>query len=152
MVLKKTLCFLIILISFAWFPHSLQNNIDLGYCWDIYYEAGRGNFTEGWLYNDAVGFIFKPFAEFSYPVAFGIWYSLGVMVWLSFMWHYPIVGLMAFYPILLALEIGQIDPVLAWLCLTPLGSVLAACIKPYCLLFVVFHAWRIKKGNSAKLL
>jgi hypothetical protein len=149
---KKVCLIFIIIVSFIWFPHSLNKNCELGYCFPIYYQAGQENLVDGWVYNDLIGYIFYPFAKLPFDLAFGLWYSLCVLAWISIAWRWPLAGIIGAYPILLALQIGQIDPILAWLCLTPIGAILAACVKPYCVLFVVFHAFRIKKRYSSGLL
>lgn len=140
---------LIVLVSIAWFPHSLQRNIELGYDWQIYYNFSKYGTEWGWLYADWVKYVFKPFTLLPMEWAFGAWYAVLVSCWLylvyrvrrtfgqsGFAW---VLFAFSFYPMLLVLELGQVTPLLAVLCLTPLGTVLAGIIKPYCFGFLLVH-------------
>jgi hypothetical protein len=131
---------LIILVSFAWFPHSLERVHRLGYDFTIYWMAGQGVLRADWVYSDHLAPVFLALGALPHDVGFAVLYSLSVLAWLSFAGRVPGLALLAAYPMLLSLELGQITPVLAWLCLSPLGSIVAAWFKPYLAVFVVVHA------------
>jgi hypothetical protein len=131
---------LIFIMGLLWFPHSLERVKSLGYDFPIYLSKGKG-----WLYGDWVGWIFEPFRWLQFDYAFLLWYSVLVLCWILIIsktqefrvgW---VLWLCSFYPILLCLELGQITPLLAWLCLSPVGSVIAGFVKPY--LFVFSIIW-----------
>ncbi len=136
----------IILISAGWFPHSLEKVTRLGYDWGIYYRAGQGNFGGGWYYNDMVGWLFRPFTWFTEGFSFVLWYILLVWSWVGLQRKLDTCGvgvlgsILVAYSMLLCLEVGQIAPILAWACLTPLGAVCSMLVKPYMFMFVLIHA------------
>jgi len=68
------------------------------------------------------------------------WYLLSVSVWVSLARRSWVLGLLATYPMLLSLELGASAPLLAWLCLSPLGAFVAMLLKPYLVMFVLLHA------------
>ena len=143
----------IVLVSLVWLPHSYQRNINLGYDFRIFYEAGKGNFDyqadgKGWLYSNYVSYLFKPLSVLRYDIAFILWYGFNVSLWLLLIrrldkllpriWVITL-SVISLYPMLLILELGQITPLLAFLCLSPLGSILGFFIKPYCIVFLCIH-------------
>ena len=130
----------IIILSFAWFPHSLERIHRLGYDFPIYYAAAHHQFVQGWVYSDHLWVLFSPLALFDMDTAFAGWYALSVLAWLEFAKRYPILSIFATYPMLLSLELGQIAPLLAWLCFSLPGALLAMVFKPYLVLFVILQA------------
>lgn len=131
---------LIILIAVAWFPHSLERIHSLGYDFPIYYQAGLGLHVEGWYYAEWVRAVFYPFTLIPLDAGFTVFYALLVLAWIGVARRLPILfAILSAYPMLLCLELGQITPILAWLCLFPFGSVIACAIKPYCVVFVLLH-------------
>ena len=138
--MKRLLYAAIILVSFAWFPHSIDRIHRLGYDFPIYYAAAHHQFVQGWVYSDSLWVLFSPLALFNLDTAFALWYALSVLAWLEFAKRYPILSILATYPMLLGLELGQIAPILAWLCLSLPGALLAMAVKPYLVLFVVLQA------------
>lgn len=130
----------IVVLSFGWFPHSLARIQALGYDFPIYYASGQGEFVHGWLYPNWTGIFFWPFTLLPMDAAFAVWYALIVLVWLWFAGRMPIVAVLAAYPMLLSLELGQVAPMLALLCLSLPGSLLAGCLKPYLFVFSAVHS------------
>jgi hypothetical protein len=130
----------IVLVSFAWFPHSLNRVMELGYDFPVYYRAAQGAVEPAWVYSDHLRVLFLPFTLLPLPVAFGAFYGLSVLVWLDIWRRNWFLAILGTYPMLLALELGQVAPILAWLCLSLPGSILAACFKPYLGVFVIIHA------------
>lgn len=134
-----------ILVSTAWFPVSLIRINRLGYDFPIYYYWAQGIKRGDWVYKDYVLYAFKPFTLLPLDWAFGVFYILMVLAWIGILKHLPhnLIGMalwvLSFYPMLLNLELGQITPILAWMCLFPAGSLLAGLVKPYCLIFSALH-------------
>ena len=144
---------IILLIAICWFPHSLERVHRLGFDFPIYYNYAKYGHAEGWLYAEWVKYIFKPFTVLSMDWAFVAWYALLVLGWVRMaalvprrMWLFII---FSFYPMLLCLELGQITPLLAWLCCFPVGAMVATGIKPYCIVFVFLHLYTGIKRNSS---
>lgn len=136
----------IIVLSFAWLPHSLERVRALGYDFTIYWLAGQGVFRPDWVYSDNLAILLRPLGALPHDVGFAVLYSLSVLAWLAFAGRVPLLAGLATYPMLLSLELGQVTPILAWLCLSPFGSVVAAWFKPYLVIFVVLHAvaWAVR--------
>ena len=130
----------IIVLSFAWFPHSLARVKELGYDFTIYWLAGQGIFRADWVYSNHLAVVFAPLGALPHDVGFAVLYAGCVLAWLALGHLSPTLAVLATYPFLLSLELGQIAPILAWLCLSPLGSLVAAWFKPYLVVFVILHA------------
>ena len=139
---------LIITVSILWYWHSYDYTTDLGYDFQIYYEAAKRNFTQGWAYPEWTSIFFSPLSVLPEREAHMVFYALTVLAWLGIAKRiHPVLGLCSFYPMLLALQVSQVTPVLAWLCFFPFGAVVASCIKPYCAVFIVLHVSRILKSQ-----
>lgn len=141
-VRKKLSLLALVLISLFWFPHSLARVKELGYDFPIYYEYAKTGTSHGWVYAEWVRWVFVPLTVIPIEYAFFIWYALLVFCWVLLVFRVQTkiwAVLISVYPMLLLLELGQITPVLALLCLWPWGAVVAGAVKPYCLVFVVLH-------------
>ena len=143
-----------IIIGALWFPHSLLRNDRLGYDFFLYYRHAKYGTKFGWLYAEWVTYIFKPFTLLPIEWAFTLWYGLLIYCWIVLIEKVPTWRLLIFalscYPMLLILEVGQVTPILAVLCLTPLGSLLALLWKPYCGVFCLIHVYRTwRKHHNA---
>ncbi len=146
------------LIAAAWFPHSLDRIRQLGYDFPIYYYWAQGIQQGDWLYKDYVLYVFKPFTVLSLHWAFGVFYFLSLLAWMGIIRNLPnnwlgkTLGLISFYPMLLSLELGQVTPILSWMCLGPIGSVLAGLVKPYCFIFSCIHLATsfLRGGNTTR--
>lgn len=133
---RNALLLAIVVVSFAWFPRAYER-----------YENGESNFNiymEGpanvhWYYNDWLAGVFLAFDEGD--AGFAVFYSLGVLAWLWIAKVNGPAGILVSYPILIGLEAGNVGPVLACACLWFPGAVLATLVKPYCVVFVVLHAY-----------
>lgn len=137
----------LIIISAAWFPHSLNRVNALGYDFPIYYNAAL-DIDSGWFYADWVRYVFYPLTFVPMDVGFAIWYSILVLTWIALSRQMgAVLTLLSVYPMLLCLELGQITPILAWLCLTPLGGVLAGGVKPYLFGFVLLHIYALSRSQ-----
>lgn len=137
-----------IIVCISWLPHSIKRSIEVGSDWDIYYQAGLGNFVRGWVYKDFIHYFFIPFSWFGHDGGFVLLYfaniaaflfvtlqlrgQIGILIWIA-----------SFYPILLALELGNIAPILAALCLSLPGAFLAMLVKPYLIILVFINAIRV---------
>jgi hypothetical protein len=143
--MRKWIVFGLFILGICWFPHSLERTLRLGYDFPVYL-AGPSH--PAWLYRDWLTVVFEPFRMVPYSVAFGCWYVLCLGAWLRLVYLLPrgirwdVVAVLSVYPALLGLELGQVTPLLAWLCLTPWGVVLATLWKPYLAGFLVLHAVR----------
>lgn len=138
----------ICVIGICWYPHSLARVSRLGYDLPIFWEAGRGNLVDGWLYRDWLAVIFTPLGWLPiwggflvvYLVSLYAWWKIGERVgWIWF--------LVSIYPMLLCLELGSLTAILGWMCLTALGSLVAGLFKPYLLVFSCIHAFRFGYGE-----
>ena len=136
----------LVITCFLWFNHSYERNVTLGYDFSVFYNASNGISDWGWKYNHYMKDVFKPIMSFDYKTSFTIWYILNS---LSLIYvtiraskvHWLLVPICV-YAGLLALEVGQITPIMAVLCLFPLGAVLCVFVKPYVILIVGVHLWR----------
>lgn len=144
--MKRLLYASIIIVSFAWFNHSLERNLRIGYDFPIFYAAAHHQFLPGWVYSNHLWVFFAPLSLAPVEVSFGVWYGLLVLVWLDVARRYPVLSVLAAYPMLLSLELGASAPVMAWLCLSFPGAVLASCFKPYLVVFVILHA--VRRANA----
>ena len=133
-------------IFIAWLPHSIARVYALGYDYPIYYLAARGVRQTAWLYPDYIAPVFG-WLTFGSSMYWGfvVFYILSILAWAyvaSKIKNSVVVGL-SIYPMLLALELGQVAPILVAMCCTPVGAVVAGLCKPYCALFGIWHAARI---------
>ena len=140
----------------ALFPYSLNRIQAKGYDFPIYYKAGQGDISTdyakgAYVYNGKTAAIFWPLARLPMWLAFGIFYAATVvaLVWLLFglcrvggQWPHlaALAGLLLGGASLIILRCGNINGLLAVLCISPLGSVLAGCVKPYLWAFTAVHA------------
>lgn len=146
----------VIILAAVSFRPAMERTLAEGHDFPIYYAVAHGEHLQGegvsgWVYNDKTAVVFSPFKAVSYEVAYGIMYAISLaslfLVWRR-MRHlrrrYPAVGWLATVAFgfmgAIVIRLGNIDLVLALAVTTPLGAVLAGCIKPYLLLFVLLHA------------
>ena len=122
----------------------------------IYREAGGGNFVLGWLYKDWLGITFWPLTILDYQTSWIAWYGLqsACVIFLSLKMYkefglYGLVGNLVIYKTSSwALASGNIAPVLAVLCLSPAGALVATLYKPYCIVFAFIHALRARGRHN----
>ena len=145
-------------------PLAFGSHLDLGYDFEVYYEAGKGNYEHGtapsklgYIYPKFTALAFKPLTLVDVNTAFVIWYWICVLSWMwvlgklfkvKYGW---IVAILSLYPVWLNLTIGQLNILLVPLCLTFSGSLIAGLFKPYCLVFSLLHLyafWRSRPKNS----
>ena len=113
----------------------------------IYYNFADHGDRNGWFYKDWTSIIWKPFTWISLDIAFIVWYVILVVCVLILVWkllEIPYGWIFVFPCIKIAgwsLGVGNIMPILAALCLTPLGCLAAGLVKPYLLGFMVVHAF-----------
>jgi len=136
---------LILLVSLVWYPHSLMRVQRLGYDFTIFYQGAS---HEGWFYAPWVSIFFEPLRLVSHDTAFTIHYVVSAFAFCilvsaasrrSEVWGVA-VCLLGLYPYLLSQELGGLSVVLAALCLTFPGALLASLWKPYLLCFALYHA------------
>jgi len=162
---------LVLLVGLALFPYSLERTQRLGYDFPIYYSAGSGDISSSYVsgafvYSHRIAPIFSPLSRLPYPTAFGVFYFSTL---LSFAWMlahfdrrsdvYPRVALVAKIlaggSLFVILRCGNIGGILAFLCISPVGAVLAGCVKPYLFSFVVLHAagfcYKYSKGRALEV-
>lgn len=146
----------VLIVSVAWFPHSLERVHSLGYDFTIYYTGAS---HPGWLYAPWVSIFFEPLRLVSHDTAFTIHYGVSAIAFcvlvLSASRRSEFLGLLVcivgFYPYLLSQELGGLTVILAALCLTFPGALLAGCVKPYCLGFALYHAFhQFRRDRKAR--
>jgi hypothetical protein len=155
----------VLLVAALLFPYCLERTQEKGYDFPIYYRAGQGDispdFNRGaYVYSHKTAPIFGPLSRLPYPLAFGVFY---VATWASLIALYRRLGsrLRAF-PVLgascaiigggaafIILRCGNVTGMLAILVTTPVGAVLAMCVKPYLGAFVLLHAAIICARSTA---
>jgi len=158
-MMKRPTTIAIIILSALWYPMSTHNAWRVGYDFNIYYQAAKGVSDYGWFYNDKILYLFKPFTLVTVEQAFLFWYALCVFAWVKLCERASAAGIpfivaatLSAYPMARCLEVGNCTPLLALACTTPLGSILAGCVKPYCFAFVLVHAalyWRRQTVREA---
>ena len=149
------------------YPHALQVSLEKGYDFPVYYAAAFGDYYSGigehprspWVYSERLMPLLKPLKGLGYEVGFAIMYVANALALLG-LWgalgyarrRYPILGWSATVGAgivwFVVLRLGNVLGVLAFACATPVGAVLAACVKPYLVSFVLLHAAAICYGIS----
>jgi len=147
---SKTL--FILLVSLIWMPHSLDRMERLGIDFPIYYRQASGIEQPGWLYPEYMEYVFEPFTLLSEREATLVFYWISVLAWILIVrklnsW---ILYFLSFYPALLMLEICNVTTILAYLVLTPIGSLAAGLCKPYLFVFSAIHAVKIAMARNPK--
>jgi hypothetical protein len=149
---------LIALVSFMWYPHSLERVHALGYDFTIFFQ---GPTHPGWLYASWVSIAFEPLRIFPHDTAFAIHYTVSALAFCLLVaavsrrskplgW---IVCMLGMYPFLLSQEFGSLTPILAALCLTFPGALLAGCVKPYLFGIALIHAiYQFHRTRTAQTL
>jgi hypothetical protein len=143
--------FLAAVIAIAAFPGALAITLSNGYDFPVYYAAGRGIIRSNYVYSERIAPIFKPLSALPYPVALAIFASATTAAYIGLASRtlrstrkYPVLGVVCLGCIGLAalysFRFQNIGPLLAFACLSPMGAVLAMCIKPHLCVFVVLHA------------
>jgi hypothetical protein len=149
---------LVALTSLAWYPHSLERVHALGYDFTIFYQ---GPSHPGWLYAPWVSMLFEPLRVFPHDTAFAIHYVASTLAFCLLVRAAdrtgPVLGALAFYvgmyPYLLSQELGSLTVILAALCLTFPGALLAGCVKPYLFGLALLHAvHRFLRDRTAQAL
>lgn len=151
---------LIALVSLVWYPHSLMRVQRLGYDFTIFFQ---GPSHEGWFYAPWVSIFFEPLRMFDHDTAFALHYAASAIAFCVLVHSVSrrsevlglLVCLVGLYPYLLSQELGGLSVVLAALCLTFPGALLAGCVKPYCLGFALYHAvhqFRRDRKTSTRVL
>ena len=141
----------VFIVSLAWLPHSLARVNALGYDFGIFYT---GPSHPGWVYAPWVSYLFEPLRIANHDTAFSIHYTVSAVAFCLLCesiakrsnlmgWMVAIVGL---YPYLLSQELGSLTVILAWLCLSFTGSLLAGCIKCYLFGFALLYAFLEFRG------
>jgi hypothetical protein len=149
---------LIALVSLAWYPHSLERVHRLGYDFTIFFQ---GPSHPGWFYAPWISVAFEPLRIFPHDTAFAIHYAVSTLAFCLLVRAADrtdhMLGLLALvlgaYPFLLSQELGSLTPILAALCLTLPGSLLAGCVKPYLLGVALLHAfYQFRRSRTAQAL
>lgn len=154
----KVLVGLYIIAVSLWFPYSLERTKEKGYDYHLYYRAACGDITDdealgAYMYSYKTIGIFKPFARLGYDAGFALFYEILAAAGLYLLWRVwrdfqelEFVRNAALFVVTAALFLnlrcGNITPLLAALCYTPLGCVAAACLKPHLGVFLLLHAAR----------
>lgn len=145
----------------ALYPAVLRTTQATGYDAPIYWRAARGDLSpapphanglqQGWVYSERLLPLLRPVALTSYPTFLFILHlanSLGTAALMAAALRrtneYPVLaGAAAFLVGSKASDIvagGNITGLLCGMALTPWGALVAAAVKPYFVMAVVFHA------------
>ena len=147
---------LILLCAVLWYPQAMWSQSRYGFDFPVYYWAGMGDFDKiivrgrlpgvGWVYKDATAITWWWCKYFDQFTAQTIWYwtmifaSYGIFRRVSNV-KYGSSLFALFFPLWqISHHAGNIQPALALLCFSPLGTIAAGIYKPVCFGFVVVHA------------
>ena len=131
--------------------HEKFFHLDFG----IYYNFADHGDRQGWFYRDWTSIIWQPFTWIQFDFAFIVWYIISTLCVLIIVWKLLEIRygwILVPFCVKIAgwsLGVGNIMPILAALCLTPLGCLAAGLVKPYLLGFMVIHAF-VRFRSDAK--
>ena len=112
-----------------------------------YYDFAKYGIRHNWLYKDWTSIIWKPFTILSFDTAFVLWYTISalcVLILVKKLLEIKYGWILVFPCVKVAcwsLGVGNIMPILAALCLTPLGCLVSGLVKPHLLCFMAIHAF-----------
>lgn len=112
-----------------------------------YYDFAAYGIRNNWLYKDWTSIIWKPFTLLPFEIAFIVWYIISTLCVLiivkkllekKYGWIFvlPCIKIAGW-----SLGVGNIMPILAAACLTPLGCLAAGLVKPHLLCIIAIHAF-----------
>lgn len=143
---------------------------EFGADFHVYYQAAKGNYHwsetivardstiphASWYYPNWTANIFKPFTVLPFESAFTIWFTINLLCSILIIWKLSATFYGKFFvfillkPLYWMLSAGNIAPILGALCVTEIGVVLAALVKPYLAILLLLH-WHIarrREGSS----
>ena len=157
-MMRATIYIIIILASlYTMFNHSsslLHHNGNPEFRCDfmVYWYAGHGDLHYGrwgYLYPEGTQYLFYWVRWMPYETASWLWMVLqlgSILLLVKTLFKVFDNDLLAsatvlvfLKPIMVIIMAGNITPILAFLCLSPVGSVVAGCLKFYLLCFVLLH-------------
>ncbi|MCK5344691.1 MAG: hypothetical protein KAR20_14855 [Candidatus Heimdallarchaeota archaeon] len=165
--------FILLHFFMAWKFYSYGFGLDYMY----YYHAARGNYEWvekqpwyddyderqkagiGWLYNDKLAILWRPFIYLPEKMGMFLWMFLmcvSYFILIKKVMEVPygwLAVLITAKPATILLVTGNIAPLLALLLITPVGLFLAPIFKPYLVLISAIHSGRhahTKYGPSRK--
>ncbi len=151
---------LVLILSALYLIHNYFYRQAYDACYQIdfrvdYNFAAYGDLF-GRSYKDWTGIFWKPFALLPFESAFILWYAVCSICVLIIVWKLSEIpyGWILVFPFIKvagwSLGSGNINPILAALCLTPLGCLVAGMVKPYLFGFMVIHTFaRFSNGSSS---
>jgi hypothetical protein len=122
-----------------------------------YYRAAKGDFEKldgypegfaGWCYPTWIAHLWKPFTWVDEVTAATIWWIVLIACYAILLLNLSLVNygwlliLASAKPFSFVIRSGNISVVLAFLCLTPIGSAVACIFKPFLLPIVGIHLFR----------
>lgn len=158
--MKSVLAFCVFLsLTFFWMGWWQRGGMGcpLGTDFRICYHAAEGDYTwaerqgwgfasNGWAYARWTAIWFLPFTLFPEEPAFLAFACISICSCGYLAWRMNeikggyLMFLVIAYPLAWMVVCGNVAPILAALCVTPLGSYAAATIKPYLAVVFVLHA------------
>lgn len=123
-----------------------------------YYHAAKGNSFwkpdnlndegyAGWVYAEWLAIFFKPLTRMSDDAAIAVWQTLSMIAYITtciqligvpYGW---ILVLLSIKIVAVVLWTGNVSIILTWLCLTPIGTMVACLFKPWLIVVVALHFW-----------
>lgn len=149
---------IVILVSVVLYPYVLERTQRGEGDFPVYYRAAHGEYVwsqeDGYyVYSERAAWAFGPLGALPYWAALGAFCAatasafvglirqlLGAYSRLPALVFIVTIGCGIVYPMLYRIQ--NITGLLALACVTPLGAILAMCVKPYLFPFVVLHAAR----------
>lgn len=101
----------------------------------------------GWVYAEWLTIFFKPFIKMTDDAAISIWQTLSFTAYMAIciqLIGVPYGWILVFLSIKIAavtLWTGNVSIILAWLCISPIGAMVACLFKPWLIVVVAFHFW-----------
>lgn len=146
----------VLFVAIVLYRYSLRRTLGCGNDFPVYYAAGQGRMVWGngegyYVYSERLLPAFAWMRRLTYQQAFTVSYVASVVSFWLLMRRlfrcfsaYPVTVCVAAVVAGVAwidvLRLQNIGGLLAFACLSPVGSLLAGCVKPYLLGFVVVHA------------
>ena len=151
--MKKFILILSALYLIRNYFYRQANGIMYRFDFNIDYNFAAYGDRFGRCYKDWTVIFWKPFILFPFGTAFVLWYTICTICVLIIVWKLLEIkyGWILVFPFIKvagwSLGAGNINPILAALCLTPLGCLVAGMVKPYLFCFMAIHAF-VRFRNS----
>jgi hypothetical protein len=146
--MKKSKIIFLLVLSIVCIYYSSKSSDQIG-GWHglhfrIYCNAAAGDFTtsypaynnDTWIYNNKIAWLFKPFLLVPFETSLRLWEAVLIMCFLvisyrMLAYRFGWMAILVFLkPFIWSLQTGNIYPLLIALSLTPVGALIAGCVKP----------------------